>query len=131
MYLWLKLVYVIAVVLHSAFNHFFFSPRLSTFGVALVVPALLFVVFERSEKAVGRWLGTGFGAGMPAGTYDVVICDLEGGKPLEAEPEDHAVTRREDRAAVVDAGRFRESPSRCGLNSNRRCVCGKSGRPDR
>jgi RsiW-degrading membrane proteinase PrsW (M82 family) len=54
--------YVIAVVLHSAFNHFFLSPRLSTFGVAIVVPALLFAVFERSEKAVGRWLGTGFDA---------------------------------------------------------------------
>jgi protease PrsW len=54
--------YVIAVVLHSTFNHFFLSPRLSTFGVAIVVPALLFVVFERSEKAVGRWLGTGFDA---------------------------------------------------------------------
>lgn len=54
--------YLVAVVLHSAFNHFFLSPRLSTFGVAIVVPALLFVVFERSEKAVGRWLGTGFDA---------------------------------------------------------------------
>ncbi|HXF79688.1 MAG TPA: PrsW family glutamic-type intramembrane protease [Usitatibacter sp.] len=54
--------YVIAVVLHSAFNHFFFSPRLSAFGVAIVVPLLLFVVFERSGKAVGRWLGTGFDA---------------------------------------------------------------------
>jgi hypothetical protein len=54
--------YVIAVVLHSAFNHFFLSPRLSTFGVAIVVPALLFVVFDRSGKAVGRWLGTGFDA---------------------------------------------------------------------
>jgi len=54
--------YAIAVVLHSAFNHFFLSPRLSTFGVAIVVPALLFVVFERSERAVARWLGTGFDA---------------------------------------------------------------------
>jgi len=27
-----------------------------------VVPLLLFVVFERSGKAVGRWLGTGFDA---------------------------------------------------------------------
>jgi len=54
--------YAIAVVLHSAYNHFFFSPRLSTFGVTLVVPVLLFLVFERSERAVGRWLGTGFDA---------------------------------------------------------------------
>ena len=54
--------YAIAVVLHSAFNHFFLSPRLSTFGVVIVVPVLLFVVFERSERAVARWLGTGFDA---------------------------------------------------------------------
>ncbi len=54
--------YVMAVVLHSAFNHFFLSPRLSTLGVAIVVPALLYVVFERSEKALGQWLGTGFDA---------------------------------------------------------------------
>ena len=54
--------YMMAVVLHSAFNHFFLSPRLSTFGVAIVVPALLYLVFERSEKALGQWLGTGFDA---------------------------------------------------------------------
>ncbi len=54
--------YAIAVVLHSAFNHFFFSPRLSALGVAIVVPALLYLVFERSEKATAQWLGTGFDA---------------------------------------------------------------------
>lgn len=54
--------FVIAAVLHSAFNHFFLSPRLSTLGVAIVVPALLYVVFERSERALGQWLGSGFDA---------------------------------------------------------------------
>jgi RsiW-degrading membrane proteinase PrsW (M82 family) len=54
--------YAMAVVLHSLFNHFFLSPRLSTLGVAIVVPALLYAVFERSEKAIGQWLGTGFDA---------------------------------------------------------------------
>ena len=54
--------YAIAAVLHSAFNHFFLSPRLSTLGVAIVMPVLLYVVFERSEKALGQWLGTGFDA---------------------------------------------------------------------
>jgi hypothetical protein len=54
--------YAIAAVLHSAFNHFFLSPRLSTLGVAIVMPVLLYLVFERSEKALAQWLGTGFDA---------------------------------------------------------------------
>ena len=51
-----------AVLLHSAFNHFFLSPKLSTLGIAVVVPLLLYAVFEMSEKAVGNWLGKGFDA---------------------------------------------------------------------
>jgi len=51
-----------AVLLHSAFNHFFFSPLISTAGIAILLPALLQLVFARSEKAVGSWLGTGFDA---------------------------------------------------------------------
>lgn len=54
--------YGIAVALHSAFNHFFLSPFASTVGIAIVLPPLLYLVFERSEKAVGRWLGQGFDA---------------------------------------------------------------------
>jgi protease PrsW len=54
--------FVIAVVLHSAFNHFFFSPLASTAGVAIVMPLLLNAVFTRSESAVGDWLGRGFDA---------------------------------------------------------------------
>lgn len=52
----------LAVVLHSAFNHFFFSPLASTAGVAIVMPLLLNAVFARSETAVGDWLGRGFDA---------------------------------------------------------------------
>jgi protease PrsW len=52
----------LAVLLHSGFNHFFLSPRLSTIGVAIVLPPLLYFVFERSELAVGNWLGKGFDA---------------------------------------------------------------------
>ncbi len=51
-----------AALLHSAFNHFFLSPKLSTLGIAIVVPLLLYAVFEFSEKAVGNWLGQGFDA---------------------------------------------------------------------
>jgi RsiW-degrading membrane proteinase PrsW (M82 family) len=54
--------FAIAVVLHSAFNHFFLSPFLSTLGIVLVLPPLLHFVFERSEKALGSWLGKGFDA---------------------------------------------------------------------
>jgi len=50
----------IAVVLHSAFNHFFFSPLVSTLGIVLVLPPLLYMAFEKSEQALGSWLGTGF-----------------------------------------------------------------------
>jgi protease PrsW len=50
----------IAVVLHSAFNHFFFSPLVSTLGIVIVLPPLLYAVFERSEQALGSWLGKGF-----------------------------------------------------------------------
>jgi RsiW-degrading membrane proteinase PrsW (M82 family) len=52
----------VAVVLHSAFNHFFFSPLVSTAGIAILLPVILQFVFARSEAAMGQWLGTGFDA---------------------------------------------------------------------
>src|SRR5512139_2904510 len=45
--------FAIAVVLHSAFNHFFLSPILSTAGILLVLPPILNLAFTRSEKALG------------------------------------------------------------------------------
>jgi RsiW-degrading membrane proteinase PrsW (M82 family) len=51
-----------AIALHATFNHFFFSPLISTVGIAVLLPLLLQLVFARSEKAVGSWLGTGFDA---------------------------------------------------------------------
>lgn len=54
--------FLAAVALHSAFNHFFFSPLISTAGIAILLPFILQLVFSRSEAAVGRWLGTGFDA---------------------------------------------------------------------
>src|SRR5438874_6961553 len=54
--------FALAVVVHSVFNHFFFSPLASTLGIALVLPLLLNAVFVRSETAVGDWLGRGFDA---------------------------------------------------------------------
>jgi RsiW-degrading membrane proteinase PrsW (M82 family) len=51
---------VVAVVIHSMFNHFFFSPLLSTIGVLIVLPSIMLIVFYQSEKATRTWLGVGF-----------------------------------------------------------------------
>jgi RsiW-degrading membrane proteinase PrsW (M82 family) len=74
---------LLAVALHSAFNHFFLSPLLSTCGIVLVLPILFQAIFARSERSLGDWIGQGFDAdvatletmnsgrftGSPAGRY--------------------------------------------------------------
>lgn len=52
----------LAVLLHSAYNHLSHSPGIATLAILVVLPPLLYAVFERSEKAVGNWLGKGFDA---------------------------------------------------------------------
>ncbi|MGH8494581.1 MAG: PrsW family glutamic-type intramembrane protease [Gammaproteobacteria bacterium] len=52
----------VAIMLHSLFNHFFFSPILSTLGVLLVLPPLMVLVFRKSAEAVASWLQVGFDA---------------------------------------------------------------------
>jgi protease PrsW len=54
--------YALAVLLHSAYNHLSQWPRVSTLAIVLLLPPLLQIVFRRSEKAVGNWLGNGFDA---------------------------------------------------------------------
>jgi len=54
--------FALAVVLHSAFNHLLAWPKLATLAILIVLPPLLYAVFQRSEKAVGDWLGQGFDA---------------------------------------------------------------------
>jgi hypothetical protein len=51
---------VLAIVIHSFFNHFVFSPQLSTAMIVALLPAILLVVFTQSEKATRQWLGVGF-----------------------------------------------------------------------
>ena len=53
---------IIAWSIHSAFNHFFFSPVLSALGILLILPPLLFFVFHRSELSLRQWLRVGFDA---------------------------------------------------------------------
>jgi len=52
----------VAILLHSAYNHLLTSPRAATLIALFSVPALLYVMSQRSEKAVGKWLGQGFDA---------------------------------------------------------------------
>jgi RsiW-degrading membrane proteinase PrsW (M82 family) len=54
--------YVLAVLLHSAFNHFLLSPLVSTLGIVLVLPLVFGAVFARSEALLSDWLGRGFDA---------------------------------------------------------------------
>jgi RsiW-degrading membrane proteinase PrsW (M82 family) len=54
--------YGLAVVLHSAFNHLLTSPHIATLAILLALPPLLYLVFQRSETALGDWLGQGFDA---------------------------------------------------------------------
>lgn len=51
-----------AMLLHSAFNHLFFSPIFSTLATLVTFPLLIFVVFEKSEKSLSNWLEVGFDA---------------------------------------------------------------------
>ena len=75
--------FLLAVVLHSGFNHLNHAPHLATLVTLLTLPPLHWMVWERSERALRRWLGQGFDvdatmlelidsgklAGSPAGHY--------------------------------------------------------------
>jgi RsiW-degrading membrane proteinase PrsW (M82 family) len=52
--------FAIAAALHVGYNQLVAAPRLATLAVLLVLPPLMFLVFRRSEAAVGEWLGRGF-----------------------------------------------------------------------
>ncbi len=53
---------ILAVAIHSIYNHFFFSPVLGTFGALVMLPLLLLRVFTRSERVLQQWLDVGFDA---------------------------------------------------------------------
>ena len=52
--------FAIAVLLHSFYNHFFFGPVISTFLIIVLLPAVMIVVFQRSEVSLRQWLRVGF-----------------------------------------------------------------------
>lgn len=52
--------YLVAVVIHSVFNHFPGTPILTTLGTLLVLPPVLWVVFQKSARAMHEWLEVDF-----------------------------------------------------------------------
>jgi RsiW-degrading membrane proteinase PrsW (M82 family) len=52
--------YVVAVVIHSIFNHFPGTPILTTMGTLLVLPPVLWIVFQKSARAMHEWLEVDF-----------------------------------------------------------------------
>jgi RsiW-degrading membrane proteinase PrsW (M82 family) len=51
---------VLGTVLHSAFNHFFIAPTVTTVLILIVLPVFFVAVFHFSETRTREWLGTGF-----------------------------------------------------------------------
>jgi len=51
---------LVAIVLHSIFNHFLVSPNVSTVVLLLVLPVFFVAVFHFSELRTRDWLGVGF-----------------------------------------------------------------------
>jgi len=54
----------LAIFAHSTFNHLSHSPLLATAFLLVVMPLLLFLVFEYSERATREWLGAGLDLDM-------------------------------------------------------------------
>jgi len=54
--------WLLAIAVHSGYNHLYLSPRASTVAVLVVLPPLFYAVFQRSERSLADWLGRGFDA---------------------------------------------------------------------
>jgi RsiW-degrading membrane proteinase PrsW (M82 family) len=50
---------VVAFLIHSAYNHFVLPPVVATLLLIAVLPPLVLLVFERSERATRDWVGAG------------------------------------------------------------------------
>ena len=52
--------FIVAITIHSAFNHFPGTPILTTLGTLLVLPPILLVVFKNSARSMHEWLEVDF-----------------------------------------------------------------------
>lgn len=56
--------FLFAMLIHSAYNHFFLSPVASTIGIMIILPTLMIMIFRKSEELTRQWLGVGLDADM-------------------------------------------------------------------
>jgi len=56
--------YLAAVALHSAYNYLLVQPMLATLAMLVALPLVIYLVFERSERALRDWLDTGLDANV-------------------------------------------------------------------
>lgn len=49
---------IVAVSIHSLYNHFPFGPYVSTLAIHVLLPLTILAVFYHSERSTRRWLGT-------------------------------------------------------------------------
>jgi RsiW-degrading membrane proteinase PrsW (M82 family) len=52
--------FIIAITIHSVFNHFPGTPILTTLGTLLALPPILFIVFKKSARSMHEWLEVDF-----------------------------------------------------------------------
>jgi len=52
--------FIVAITIHSAFNHFPGTPILTTLGTLMVLPPILWVVFQKSARSMHEWLELDF-----------------------------------------------------------------------
>lgn len=52
--------FLLAIGLHSFYNHFFFDPIVSTVLIIALLPIVMIVVFQQSEVSLRQWLRVGF-----------------------------------------------------------------------
>jgi protease PrsW len=88
----------LAWLLHAAFNQFVLPPIWQALAMLVVLPPVMMLVFARSEKAVGDWLGTGFDA-------DRDLLELLGSGAFSESPHGqflHSLKERFDGPVVAD-----------------------------
>jgi len=52
--------FIVAITIHSAFNHFPGTPILTTIGTLLVLPPIFLLVFQKGAQAMHEWLEVDF-----------------------------------------------------------------------
>jgi RsiW-degrading membrane proteinase PrsW (M82 family) len=52
--------FIVAITIHSVFNHFPGTPILTTVGTLLVLPPVLLIVFQKSARSMHEWLEVDF-----------------------------------------------------------------------